>query len=385
MIAKKQVPESKKANTHSRLFAVDALRGLMITLMALDHTNFFVAQKHPSGEYWGGPFPAYRDPLAFLTRLVTHPVAPGFSFLMGVGITLFARSRLQRGWSKWSILRTLLIRGAVLMALQLLVVNRAWELSPAGWGLSLYLGVLSALGGGMILASGLAWLKPKPLLALALALLLGAEFLTPDPNRWGSNFSLPVSVLLIPGGQNGWWVNYPILQWIELVIFGLAFGHWLADIAHKAFHRACACGVAFLLVFVVIRYLDGFGNIRPQPENSWIGFLNIVKYPPSITFTLMTMGVNLVLLGLFGSASERFTHLRSLLRPLVVIGQVPLFFYVTHLFLYAGLGVLLVPHGTSIPAMYPYWILGILLLYPLCLWYGQLKQSQPVHSPLRLL
>ena len=384
-VVEDRVTEKRDAGSPSRLLAVDALRGLMITLMALDHASYFVAQKHSSGEYWGGPFPSYHDPLAFLTRLVTHPVAPGFSFLMGVGIALFARSRRQSGWSKWSIALNLLIRGAVLIGVQLSLVNRAWELSPAGWGLALYFGVLVALGGGMVLASGLAWLRPKLLLTLALALLLGIELLTPSPDRWGSNFSLPISVLLIPGGRDGWWVNYPILQWLELVIFGLAFGHWLANALSNAFRGALICGMAFLLVFVVIRCLGGFGNIRPQPDNGWIGFLNVVKYPPSIAFTMMTMGTNLTVLGLFGWASERFTRFRSLARPLVVIGQVPLFFYVTHLFLYAGLGSLTARSGTSIAGVYPYWILGVLLLYPLCLWYGRLKQRQPVHSLLRFL
>ena len=68
----------------SRLSAVDALRGLIVILMALDHANLFVAQKHATGEYWGGPYPAYYDVQAFLTRLFTHPAAPGFSFLLGV-------------------------------------------------------------------------------------------------------------------------------------------------------------------------------------------------------------------------------------------------------------------------------------------------------------
>jgi uncharacterized membrane protein len=69
----------------SRLLPVDALRGLIMVFMALDHAKHFVAQKHPSGEMWGGPFPTYTDPLAFLTRLVTHLSAPGFFFLMGIG------------------------------------------------------------------------------------------------------------------------------------------------------------------------------------------------------------------------------------------------------------------------------------------------------------
>ena len=64
---------------NNRLYPLDALRGLIIVFMALDHANFFIAQQHSPGEYWGGPFPVYDFALPFLTRLVTHFSAPGFS------------------------------------------------------------------------------------------------------------------------------------------------------------------------------------------------------------------------------------------------------------------------------------------------------------------
>ena len=108
----------------SRLFAVDALRGLIIVFMALDHANYFIAQKHPTSEIWDGMFPVYYDALTFLARLVTHFAAPGFFLLMGVGMVLFARSRTDRGWSRWAIIRHMLVRGLLLMLLQVLVVRR---------------------------------------------------------------------------------------------------------------------------------------------------------------------------------------------------------------------------------------------------------------------
>ena len=126
---------------------------------------------------------------------------------------------------------------------------------------------------------------------------------------------------------------------------------------------------------------SGFGNIRPMQGDSWIDFLNVVKYPPAMTFTLLTMGVNLILLWLFSRARGLG---RTILRPLVVFGQAPLFFYVLHLFLYAGLFLLLTPEGTSLLLMYPVWLLGLLILFPVCLWYGRFKHRQPAGSLLRL-
>jgi uncharacterized membrane protein len=365
----------------SRLFALDALRGLIIVFMALDHANYFIAHKHPPGELWDGVFPVYYDTLTFLTRLVTHLAPPGFFFLMGAGMLLFAHSRRERGWGRWAIIRHFLIRGGVLIALQFLVVNRAWELSPEGWGLSIYVGVLCALGGTMILGSLLLWLRPVYLLGITLLLFVGTELLHPGLGMWNSVSHDPLNVILLrSGGDANLWSNYPVLPWLELVCFGLVFGRWLVDNPRRAFGRAWKLGLLFLLSFVVIRYLDGFGNIRPRMGNSWIDLLNPVKYPPSMTFSLMTTGVNLILLWLFSRAGE---GIRRLLRPLVVFGQAPLFFYVLHLFLYAGLGYLLTPQGTRILTMIPYWLLGLLLLLPLCLWYGQMKRRQPAHSLLR--
>jgi uncharacterized membrane protein len=371
----------------ARIFAPDALRGLIIVFMALDHANLLVAQQHPSGEYWGGSLPVYGDSLAFLTRFVTHFCAPGFFLLMGLGMALFARTRLERGWTRWEVIRHFLTRGVMLIALQFLVVNLAWNLSPGGWDPQIYIGVLFAFGGAMIVGSLLLWLRPVYLLGLTLALLIGTELLVPDAGLWGARMNVPTLLLLLPGGffsPEGsvvLWSNYQTLPWLEMATLGLVFGHWLADESREAFGRAWKLGLACLAAFVVVRYLDGFGNIRPRMGDGWIGFFNLVKYPPSIAFTLMTTGVNLSLLWLFSRAGERS---RRFLWPLVIFGQAPLFFYVQHLFLYVGLGHLFAPNGTSIPAMYPFWLLGLLILFPLCLGYGWFKRRQPRDRGLRL-
>jgi len=374
--------DEASAQKPMRLAAVDALRGLLMVLMALDHANHFVAQKHSASEIWDGVFPVYHSALAFLTRFVTHFAAPGFFLLMGVGMVLFARSRREKGWSRWAVSRHLLLRGAILMALQLLVVNRAWELSPQGWGLTIYIGVLFALGGTMILGSGLVWLKPIYVGLLSVALFVGVEFLHPGLGQWNAITHDPVNVILIrPGGTPQLWSYYPILPWLELVLFGMVLGSWLKRDDRVATSRSWKLGLLFLVGFVVVRYLDGFGNIRPRMSNSWIDWLNPVKYPPSMTFTLMTTGVNLILLWLFSKARAVG---RRLLQPLVIFGRTPLLFYVLHLFFYAGIGYLFAPQGTSIPMMYPFWLLGLLLLLPLCWLYGGLKSRLPSRSPIHL-
>jgi uncharacterized membrane protein len=376
-------PADSRHQKASRVFALDALRGVAILLMALDHANLFVAQKHPPSEIWDGVFPIYYDPLAFLTRLVTHLAPTAFFFLMGVGMLLFARSRQQRGWSRWAVRRHFWIRGAVLMALQLLIVNRAWELSPTGWGLQVYIGVLFALGGTMILASLFLWLRPVLLAILALGLFVGLEFTHPGLGMWDAVSQDPIWVIFLrPGGTESFWSYYPMLPWLELVVFGLLFGHWVVDDPRQAFSRAWKLGLGCLAAFALVRAFDGFGNVRPRLGDSWIDLLNPVKYPPSMAFTLLTMGANLLLLWAFSRAGD---VVQRALRPLVVLGQSPLLFYLLHLFLYAGLGRLLASEGSSIPAMLPVWVLGVLLLLPLCWWYGGWKRRQSVGSLWRFL
>lgn len=367
---------NEKLSSTKRLNPPDALRGLIMVFMALDHANQFIAQKHSSGEYWGGEFPQYHDALSFLTRWLTHLSAPGFFFLMGMGMWLFAQSRRKKGWNNWQVIGHFILRGAILMALQFFIVNRAWELSPGGWMLEKYVGVLFALGGSMILLSLLTLVDTRVLLPITVFFFFANGYLPPNPNEWGTQFTILQQLLAIPGGDLTLWVNYPILPWAPLVTLGMLFGHWLNTDTEKAYQRALWTGTAFLLVFVITRSLGDFWNIRPLPTKNWIDILNVVKYPPSLTFIFMTMGISLLLLW-------EFSKLDKILAPLTVFGKTPLFFYIVHLYLYAGLGIWFAPKGTSIVGMYPYWLLGLVILYPLCLGYAHIKQQKSLKSILQ--
>jgi hypothetical protein len=101
-----------------------------------------------------------------------------------------------------------------------------------------------------------------------------------------------------------------------------------------------------------------------------------------MAFTLLTIGLNLFSLWLLSRLSKVWS---LLLEPLAIFGRVPLFFYIIHLFLYAAMGYLLAPQGMSLIRMYPFWLLGLLLLFPLCLLYGQFKRRQPATSPWRFI
>jgi uncharacterized membrane protein len=351
-----------------------------MVLMALDHANYFIAQQHSSGEYWGGAAPSFASTLSFLTRLVTHFCAPGFVLLMGVGMMLFAESRRTRRWSERKIIVHFLIRGSLLILLQLLLVNLSWQLGPFEFP-PIYIGVLIALGGNMIITAFLLRFRPPSLLALALVLFIGTELLHPDPSMWNMLTADPVNLILLrSGGTATFWSNYPILPWLELTLLGAAFGQWLHKDQTSAHRRALWLGLTFLVGFLIVRSLNGFGNIRPRPGDDWIAFFNLVKYPPSMTFTLFTTGINLILLWCFSRLSTRAVER---LKPLSILGQEPLFFYLIHLPIYAVLGRWLAPNGTPLGVMYLFWIVGLSIAFGLTLAYWRFKQREPGHPIFR--
>ena len=364
-----------------RFLPLDRLRGLLMVLMALDHAVYYLTRAHVVGEFWGGRYPSYDSALDFLTRAVTHLAATGFFFLLGAGQGLSARSRRAKGWGWVSITAQFLLRGVLLVAVQLVVVNRAWEMSPAGWGVGWwYFGVLFALGGGLILTAPLSGLKSWVLLALAAIALAACAWYGPRPAQWEKYLPLWKRLALVPAGGQNLWVSFPVLSWLPPLLFGLAFSGWLNADPDRAMRRALVLGIAFLAAFPVLRLLDGFFNIRPAAYSGWIDFFNVVKYPPSITFLLLTMGIDLLLLALFHA-------LRRVRLPeiLPAFGRAALFFYVAHLFLFAVMGRIAGRRGVPYWWMIALWVLGLALLYLPCRWYGRLRSRQPAGSLLRLL
>jgi uncharacterized membrane protein len=388
-------PAASDRASASRLPSLDSLRGLIIVVMAIDHARAFVARNHP-GEFWGTRLPDYQgDWLAFLTRLVTHLCAPGFMFLMGAGAALFAASRVRADWSPIRVTGHLALRGLVLIVLGQLLENTAAAFGTAGairgetYGLRVpgapgaipvVLGVLYGLGSALAVAALLVRLPPSALVVVSGACVLATHWLTPPASQVGDPIYPLLGMLVVPGLASPVLAVYPTIPWLAPTLLGVAFGRSLEHDRDRAFRRIAFAGVAFLAIFVGLRASGGFGSFQPV-EAGWIGFLNITKYPPSLTFLLFTLGANFVLLSgleLIGAAESRW------LAPLRVYGSVPLFFFVTHLWLYAAMGRFF-PAGTTIPRMYPFWLLGLVLLYVPCRWYGELKRRWPSSSLLRLL
>ncbi len=377
-------------NQQKRLISLDALRGLIMLLMAIDHANYFIARQHPVGEFWGKPLLQYDSMLSFITRFITHPCAPGFFFLMGVGMILFSESRRKLGWSEGKIIRHFIIRGVLLIFFQQFLENPTWFIgptylikAPGGEGtVWFHFGVLFGLGATMILGSLLIRLKPIVLISIGSISIIAAQLLLPDPGKSDYLYSPILRLIFIPGQTGMMQVFYPILPWLGVVLFGIAFGKWIVHDEKSAYRRALIIGIVLMFLFVVVRIGGGFGNIHPPEHGGIINFLNVTKYPPSIAFILLMLGANLLILFLFAQADA---GLQKWGKPLVVFGRVALFFYIAHLYLFSLMGLLFVAkEGPSLLVMYLLWAIGLILLYPLCVWYGNYKRGKPADSLWRL-
>jgi uncharacterized membrane protein len=336
-----------------RLPALDWMRGLVIALMAVDHCDFLCNPDHATGDsVWfarPGPFAAGD----FLTRWATHLCAPTFVFLAGAGMALSVARSQARGEAAPAIDGHWLLRGAVLLLLEVAVMSMFWR--HGGDGADVTLQVLWALGGGLVLLVPLRRLPPVALLALAPLLVVAVELLyVPVDWQHGPRSAPMWNGLLVSGGfyvavDLGFCVIYPLLAWFPAMLLGWVFGRRLArpgggspatgDDARATARSLLAWGVAALLGFVLLRWLDGFGNARLlRSDDSWISWLRCSKYPPSATFLLMELGLMAVLLAgmlrlsAWKPASTAVAAAwRWLTAPLLCLGQVPLFFYVLHL------------------------------------------------------
>lgn len=358
-----------------RLDALDLVRGAVVMLMALDHSSgaFNAGRLISDGAFMyvpGTPLPTGQ----FLTRWITHVCAPGFVFLAGASLALSTARRLSRGESAWSIDRHLIARGLLIVALELWP-SYFWM--PPG---TVLFQVLYAIGAGMILMAALRHVPPAVLAGIAGALLALGEAAT-RVLGWAPPAKAPLlgQLLLTPGRQEHLLVAYPVLPWLSIMILGWLAGHWLISRRTDGGVRS-AFGLAFailLAVFAVLRGLNGYGNMfLPREDGSLVQWLHVSKYPPSLTYAALELGL------VFGLLSLSFWVIQGGLpsprNPLVVFGRTPMFFYLLHIpalhLLAHALGV---SSKLGLGATYAFAALVVLALYPACLYYGRYKAAHP--------
>ena len=359
----------------SRLQAIDIMRGFVIALMAVDHSSGeFNAGRVISDSFLMFKADTPLPPGQFLTRWITHLCAPTFVFLAGTSLSLSIPRRMRRGESALSIDRHLLTRG---------IVIAAFELVPSYFWMDhgkYLLQVLYAIGTSFLFMVPLRRLPVPVLLGLSVFILGFGEAIV-GLCGWGPPDKTPLiaALLLVPGPHGPLFVAYPTLYWLAIMLLGYAFGSTIErgvspDVLRARLSKA---SVLLLALFVVVRGANGYGNMLLYRRGmSPVEWLHVSKYPPSLSFVALELGISAAILALIVSVVSRApAHEKS---PLLVLGRTPMFFYLLHIPLLAlAATVFGLAHRLGIGAAFGFAALVIVLLYPLCLFYGRFKAAHP--------
>jgi uncharacterized membrane protein len=365
--------DAARARAASRLVALDWMRGLVMVLMAIDHSSdaYNAGRLFTDGAFiWhaGTPLPAAQ----FLTRWITHICAPTFLFLAGTSLAFTVSRQVASGDRPSSIDRYIFVRGFIIAAFEL------WIALTVAGPHQVVFQVLWGIGSAYMLMVPLRRLSDRAALTLGLALVVGGELLVGLTMSTGLSNNFVVQVLITPGRRPHMIIAYPTLHWLAMLLLGWAWGRRLVTVPSA---RATAAkdltlgGLAALALFVVLRAIDGYGNMHLY-RDSWapLQWLHVSKYPPSITYDALELGLMaLILAALFRLAATRTPRPNSLL---MVLGQVPMFFYLLHFPLLVGSSKLLgLNQKLGVASAYLGAAAAIAILYPFCRWYRGYKAA----------
>jgi uncharacterized membrane protein len=377
-----------------RIESVDLVRGIIMIVMALDHTR----------DFFGVPGDSPTDlskasAALFFTRWITDICAPVFFLLTGTGSSLSLRRRSRSELSRFLFRRGLwliFLEGVILRCL-VMQFNFDYHVTP--------LVVIWALGWAMITLSVLTYLPKSVIAAFGLIVIAVHNLFDPIQAASFGAFAPLWNILHVPGflinnPQHQVFVVYPLIPWIGVTAVGYALGqiyNWPAERRRAWLLRL---GIGTSTGFLLLRTINIYGDpvrwtLQKSPLFTALSFLNTNKYPPSLLFLLMTLGPALLMLWAFDGRTPQ------LLRPALIFGKVPLFFYAIHFLLIHLLAVALCfarygqvhwmfesndmsqyPQtsppgwGFGLPVTYLIWILVVAALYPLSLWFARLKQRR---------
>jgi len=355
---------------HNRIIAIDWMRGIVMILMALDHASGFFNE----GRLFTDSILLYDrgNVLAvdqFMTRWITHICAPTFIFLTGASMAISNVKRLSQGMLQTTVNREFLIRGVIIMLLDLCVLSLASG-KPV-------LQVLYAIGVSMIIMVWLRHLRIWTVLILSTVILTGAELLLSATWHPENETPLWLALTFAPVLTDTYSVLYPVIPWLSIMMLGWVFGKWSISVSlypHLTKRVLLICGCVALLLFVIIRGLDGYGNMfMLLNDNSIIHWLHVSKYPPSLSYILLELGLMAIILSaliwLEPIVGVRYNGF------ITVFGQTALFFYLIHFAVLAVLSLIFEQGGLEMAYLMA--ILTLMILYPICRVYRMLKWRNP--------
>lgn len=385
----------------NRLQCIDAVRGLVMVIMALDHTRDFL---HADALTQDPTDLNTTSPELFFTRWVTHLCAPTFVFLSGTSARLSSQS-MGLGSTRSFLFK----RGVWLILLEFTLVNFVMWFDIRFR--TLMFEVIGAIGFGFIALGFFTYLSPRVIGIVGAMIVVGHGLISLIPFAEQSVIRSILTPLFARaffsiGPEAVFFVAYPPIPWLGIMLLGYATGHWFTLPETDRKRKLFGWGLAALALFILIRFVNIYGNVPWETRDTilytTLSFLNISKYPPSLLFTLLTLGCMLLLLRYFDKPRGQFSTL------LITYGKVPLFYFIVHMFVAHAMGLLVFliqgsqledlnfgafglgrpkegGGGISLAGVYVAWFFVVLILYPLCKRYGSYKENHRQNTLLRYL
>jgi uncharacterized membrane protein len=376
-----------------RLESIDAVRGFVMIIMALDHVRDLM---HIDSITQSPTDLTTTTPLLFVTRWITHLCAPIFVFLAGTSVYLL----LQKKGNEAEVRKLTIKRGLWLILLEFTLVNFA-IFFDVGFNTLLF-EVIASTGFGFIMLS-LSLKVPSKyvgLLGLVIVCLHNALPLIPLSND--SVIKLVLSPLFNPtavplSAGKVFVIGYPPIPWLGIMLLGFATGPLFGLPPEKLKSIFIKIGLSTLFLFFVIRFINIYGDSAPwsTQENdmlTFLSFMNVSKYPPSLAFCLITLSIMFLLL----ASSDTWSD--SVKKYIIVYGKVPLFYFIVHFYLIHCLTILMlsfqgfdfaqmefatgtfgrpkgVASGLPLWSIYLVWLFVVVMLYKPCEWFGRYKAT----------
>src|SRR5579871_4777095 len=311
----------------NRITSIDFLRGSIMIIMALDHVRDYLF----SGSFLFDPLDLEKTNVPiFFTRWITHFCAPIFMLLAGTSAYIMGQKKTKKELSVF-----LLKRGLWLIFLEMTVVNFGWNFN-INFPMFLFITIWT-LGMCMIVLAGLIHLPKKLILAFCILLIAGHNLF--DNTHVEGNTLPAFGWALLHDQVPFFWhkeiflVGYPLVPWIGVMPLGYLLGEWYAsgyDVAKRR-KSLMITGVAAIILFIVLRYINVYGDPVKWSEQknalfTFLSFLNVNKYPPSLLYLLLTLGSALIFL----SVTENLKS--TVVKVVSVYGRVPMFYYLVHIY-----------------------------------------------------
>ena len=374
----------------SRIASLDVVRGLIMILMALDHARDFF---HIDA-FRFAPEDLHQSNLAlFFTRWITHLCAPLFLLLAGISIALYQEKKDAIATSNYVFLR-----GLWMVFLELTIVRFGWQFAI---GTDYILGaVIWVIGWSMVAMSVFVYLPKRIVGIIAILILLLHN--TTDRIHFAQSLMTKLTWSFLHEASKVFindhfyvFILYPLLPALGVMLLGYFIGRqcYTKDCQpQKRYYYLLKAGIGCLLAFAWLRYNNGYGDVKQfahqaTDAQSIMSFLDVSKYPFSLHYCLVTLGIGFFLLIIAEKMRGWFSSV------LMVFGQVPMFFYLLHLYFLHLLSAVLftiqypdsheqwmpLGHRTSIgyslPFVYLIWLVSCVLFFFACRWYANYKKS----------